>query len=244
MLIDEYFEKIHKQLQNVLDSQREKILSAAEIIADSLLNRGLLHVFGTGHTMMIAEEIFYRAGELVPVNAMLDPGVSVREGATKSTQMERLEGYAKIILDNYDTNKGEAIIIASNSGINNVPIEMAIEAKKRGLKVIVLTSIAFSKSVASRHAGGKRLLEIADLVIDNLVPPGDAIIQMKGMPQKIGPISTIVNDAIIHAIIIKVAENMLRKGVTPPVWMSANLEKGDEFNAKYIKQYKGKIKHL
>jgi len=244
MLAEEYLNEICRVLREAMESQIEKIQKVSEIIAESIMNDGVLHVFGTGHTMILAEEIFYRAGSLAAVNAMLDNGVSVRFGGTKSSQMERLEGYAKTIIENYDVRPGEVIIVLSNSGRNAVPIEMAMEAKKKGLKVIAVTSLAFSKSVPSRHSSGKRLFEVADLVIDNRVPPGDGTIQMGDLPQKVGPISTIINAALLHTIIMQACEIMLKKDIAPPIWMSANLEGGDEFNLKYLSRYKIRIKHL
>jgi len=244
MLAEKYVNGICKWLREVMESQGEKIQRASEIIAESIMKDGVLHVFGTGHTMILAEEVFYRAGSLAAVNAMLDNGVSVRFGGIKSSQMERLEGYAKIIIGNYDVRPREVIIVLSNSGRNSVPIEMAIEAKKKGLTVIAVTSLAFSNCVPSRHSSGKYLFEVADLVIDNNVPPGDATMRIGDFPQKMGPISTIVNATILHTIIMQACQIMLEKGVTPPVWMSANLEGGDEFNLRHISRYKIRAKHL
>lgn len=194
--------------------------------------------------MILAEEVFYRAGSLVAINAMLDNGVSVHFGGTKSSRMERLEGYADIIIGQYDVRPGEAIIILSNSGRNAVPIEMAMAAKTKGLKVIAITSLAFSRSVPSRHSSGKRLFEVADIVIDNKVPPGDAVMEVGKLSQKMGPVSTIINAAILHTIIMQACQTMLEKGFLPPIWMSANLEGGDEFNLKYLSRYKTRAKHL
>jgi uncharacterized phosphosugar-binding protein len=244
MSTEEYLNKICETLRDTVESQRDKIKKASEIVADSVMKDGVLHVFGTGHTMILAEEVFYRAGSLAAINAMLDNGVSVRSGGTKSSRMERLEGYADIIIGQYDVRPGEAIIILSNSGRNAVPIEMAMAAKTKGLKVIAITSLAFSRSVPSRHSSGKRLFEVADIVIDNKVPPGDALMEIDKLSQKMGPVSTIINAAILHTIIMQACQIMLGKDFLPPIWMSANLEGGDEFNMKYLSRYKTRAKHL
>lgn len=242
--LEEYSGKICSLVSKAISSQSENIRKASRIIAESLISGGVLHVFGVGHTMILAEEVFSRAGGFAPVNAMLDAGVSTRLGAMKCSSMERLEGYAKIVLDNYETRKGEVIIVISNSGRNAVPIEMAIEAKKKGLIVIAITSLPFSRSVRSRHSSGKRLFDVADLVIDNLVPPGDAAFELPGLPQKIGPVSTILNATILHAIMIQVASEMLQRGIVPPIWVSGNLEGSDETNMSYIKRYASRLKHF
>jgi len=148
----------------------------------------------------------------------LPPGTN---GALKTSSIERLPGYAKVLLDYYGLQKDEAIIVISNSGINAVPVEIAMGAKERGLKVIAITSCGFSSSIPSRHISGKRLFELADVVIDNYVPPGDALVEVKGMVQKVGPISTIIDSAILHSISLCVVEKLLEKGVEPPVYMSA-----------------------
>jgi len=242
--LEEYSGKICSLVSKAISSQSENIRKASNIITESLINDGIVHVFGVGHTMILAEEVFSRAGGFAPVNAMLDAGVSTRGGGMKCSRMERLEGYAEIVLQNYETRKGEAIIVISNSGRNAVPIEMAMEAKKKGLTVIAITSLPFSRSVSSRHSSGKRLFEVADLVIDNLVPPGDAAFELPGLPQKIGPVSTILNAAILHAIMIQAACNMLERGVVPPVWVSGNLEGSDQINTSYMERYASRLRHF
>lgn len=169
-LINSYFEQINDILSKVVETQLLQINQTSKIIANSIINDGWLYVFGSGHSHMVAEEFFYRAGGIVRVYPILDTALMLHEGAVKSSAIERLSGYAKNLLDDYPAKENDVIIIASNSGRNAVPIEMAIEAKSKNMKVIAITNLEHSKAVESRHKSGKRLFELADIVIaDNLV---------------------------------------------------------------------------
>ena len=244
LLMDEYFDKVISLLNEVREKERNKIIEAAKLVKEALAKDKLIHVYGTGHSQILIVEVFYRAGGLVPINPLLDLGSSVYSGALKSTGIERLQGYAEILLSYYDVEKEDVLIVVSTSGRNPLPIEMAIGARERGAKVIAITSIKFSNSFPSRHPSGKRLYEVADVVIDNHVPVGDAILEVKGMKTKIAPVSTIICSTILHSIMSEAVKMLLDEGIEPPVWLSANVPGGDEFNKKYIKKYKYRIKHL
>ena len=140
----------------------------------------MLHVFGTGHSHILAEEAFYRAGGLAAINPILDRRLMFFDGVMASTQAERETGYAGRILEREDVRAGDAAIVASNSGRNAVPIEMAVEFQRRGVKVIAIASLTHSRAGHSRHALGRRLFEIADIVIDTRIPAGDAAIAIPG----------------------------------------------------------------
>lgn len=239
----DYLDTTITKLQRVKETQLEAIQEAADMIADCIAAGGLLHVFGCGHSQILAEEIFYRAGGLVPINAMLELPLSLQE-ASKSTFFERLEGYARVIFDNYQTSPREVIIIISTSGRNAVPVEMAMAAKERGLKVISLTSLAYSQGVDSRHPSGKKLYELADIVLDNGAILGDAAIEVAGVPYKVGPTSAVVGIAILWALVIEVVNMLVERGVEPPVWLAANVPGGDDVVAEYMREYRHRIKHL
>jgi len=243
-VIEEFFKKVVELLEEVKKDQKNKIEEAAKLVKEALKADKLIHIYGCGHSQILAQEVFYRAGGLVPIDAMLDLGTSLYTGALKSTSAERLPGYEKLLLDYYDIKEGDVLIIVSNSGRNPVPVGLAIEAKKRGAKVIALTSVEFSSKFKSRHPSGKRLFEVADLVIDNKVPPGDAVLDVPGIRTKVAPVSTIINSAILHSMLSLAAKMLADEGVEPPVWMSANVEGGDEFNRRYIAKYKYRIKAL
>jgi len=208
-------------------------MKAAAWITDSLLDGGVFHVFGSGHSHILADEAHSRAGGLVPVQPIDDPV----EG-----KAERLEGYAAVLLNQYDVREGEVIIIASNSGINALPVEMAIEAKKRGLRVIAVTSMAHTQAASSRHSSGKKLYQVADLVIDNCGIVGDASIEVPGFPGRAGATSSIAGVAIVDSIVVQVAENLVKEGVNPPILISSNVPGGDEHNERIRSKYRERLK--
>ncbi|PTX53992.1 putative phosphosugar-binding protein [Melghirimyces profundicolus] len=233
-----------KQVEQLIEQCKQQVHSIDEgagLIADAIKQDGVLHVFGCGHSQMYAEEIFYRAGGLVPVNPILESSLSLRPTAPKSTWFERLEGYASLIWEHQETHPGEVVLIASTSGRNAVPVEMALEAKKRGLSVIALTSSLFSLGVKSRHASGKKLLNIADVVLDSKAPKGDAVMELEGLQAKFGPVSSIIGFTLLQALIVETVNKLVQAGLTPPVWVSSNLDEGDAINREYIKAYKKRI---
>ena len=239
-----YYEAVVRLLSEIQRSQATAIDRAADVIFSSLAAGGVLHVFGSGHSHLVAEEAFHRAGGLVPVNAMTEPFLTPLTPPRKSGRLERVSGIAAILLDYHEPRPEEILLIISNAGINPVPVELAIEAKKRGLTVIAITSLRHARSVASRHASGKRLFEVADLVIDNCGEAGDGALTFPGLAQKVGPTSLVAGAFIVNSIVCGVVERFVTKGLTPPVYLSANLPGGNEHNRRLEEQYRGRIKLL
>ncbi|MGQ9494125.1 MAG: sugar isomerase domain-containing protein [Anaerolineae bacterium] len=239
-----YLDKIQVMLQDVREKQRLNILKAAEIIAQSVAQDGILHVFGTSHSQLLAQEIFYRAGCLVPTNVMVEPMLGLRKASENCYWYERQEAYGKIVFDSYRIEPGDVILVISTSGRNEVPVEVALQAKKRGLKVIALISQSYSASVEARHSSGKKLSHIADVVLDNGAVFGDAAIELEGISHKVGPTSGVIGAAILQALVVQVIQMLAEMGMEPPIWVSVNMPGGAEINAKHLEKYKGRIKHL
>jgi len=243
ILLDSYFTMIRERIKRILEEERDNLQQASEAITEAIINDKLIHVFGTGHSMLIAEELFLRAGGLVPVNAILDKNLSIQSGIA-STMNERTHGLAKKLIRKYGVSRGDVLIVISVSGINAAPVEAAMEGKKLRAKTIAITSIEASKVLKPRNEYGKRLYEVADIVIDMKVPPGDAVIKVNDFEQKVAPISTILGAFIANSLVILTCSKLLERGIKPPVWLSGNLPDSDRINMRYVDKYLGKIAHL
>lgn len=218
-------------------------------MSEAVLADKLIHVIGTGgHSNMGVMEVFWRAGGLVPIDALLDPGTDLAHGAKHSNIMERTLGYGKSVLDSYNLKEGEVLVIVNAYGINTMTIEVALESKKRGLKTIGVSSTTFASSIPkdhpARHPSGKNLYEIVDVFVDNHMPLGDAVVEFGNLKQKVAPVSTLCNSFTLNLMVIKTVEKVLEKGVIPPIWVSSNLPGGDEANRDFEEKYAVRIRQL
>lgn len=239
----EYFANIHSLLDTVLDTQSDAIDRAVAAVADTLEQGGMVYAFGTGHSHMLAEELFYRAGGLVRVYPILDEPLMLHRSASRSSKVERLPGYAATLLENgISPTEKDTVFIFSNSGRNAVPVEMALEMKQRGTHTVCITNLAHSSQSASRHPSGLRLFELCDIVIDNCGAVGDAAMDIGGF--RCGPTSSIIGTAVLQAIVCGVVTQLQNRGVTPEVFRSSNIDGGDALNHSLINQYRRDIPML
>ena len=239
---ERYFDQL-SELMATLRDQGPHIEAAAKMMAECIAAGGIVHVFGSGHSHMMAEEVFHRAGGLFAFNAMLDINLT-SFGTLKAGMVERTEGYAKVIMVSFDVRPGEVVVVVSNSGINAVPIELAIEARNLGARVIAVTSAANYASAASRHSSGKKLAEVADLTVDSKVPVGAAILSLDGLTAPVAASSTVLGAALMNAMVAQTAEALLAMGQQPPVIVSMNVPGGDEHNARLTEQYRPRLQLL
>jgi len=214
-LAGEWSKAAIKLLEDLAKQEGANIAQAAQWCADSILADGVVHLFGSGHSRIPLEEMFPRYGSYPGFNPMAE--LSQRQAMF----IERVEGFAEEILKNWQFNKNDILIIFSVGGKTAVPIEMAQGAKKRGIKVIAVTSIASNKTGKPSHSSGTTLSDNADLVIDLMVPVGDALISIPGMKTPVGPGSTITEVAVANEIKVQVAQKLVAAGFIPPVITSS-----------------------
>ena len=234
-----FFDHLHNKMQEVLDHELPNIEAAAELAAKSCMNGGRIYVFGTGHSHLIAEEFYIRAGGLALVHAILPPELMLHQITKKSTYLERLEGIAPVLIDLYRVEARDTLIVISNSGRNAVPVEMCLESRARGAKVIALTSMKHSSSCASRHSSGLKMYQIAHVTIDNCADIGDASFPIEGLDYPVGPTSDAVGIAIAQALVCRVVDKLVKDGIEPPIFKSSNVDGGDAHNNALFEKYYG-----
>lgn len=233
-----YLDKAIALLRDIRETQLASIKEAGRLCSAALKGGGLIHVFGTGHSHMLAEEVFVRAGGLLPVNAILVGDLMLHEGGLRSGPMEKVPGLAEVLLDREPVRPGDVMIVASNSGLNAVPVEMAELARQRGLRVIAITSLAQSHSTPSRAPSGKRLFEVAEVVIDNHAPAGDAVLPIPGAAEELRmtATSTVSGVAIIQAVMAETVARLAAEGVEAPLLVSSNIQGASERNERQLRR--------
>jgi len=211
-----YFNHIKEIIEKVQKTQMEKISEAADTMAEAIEQGNSIFVFGASHAGILAEELTYRTGGLALVNPIFNSAIMLNTRPIVMTSaMERLDGYGKIILEGTPIKKGDVLLIHSVSGRNSIAVEMALEARKKGIKVIALTNLNYSRNVSPRHGSGKKLYEAADIVIDNNGDFEDSCVELEGLDQRVAPTSTVIGALIVNSIIIHVVEKLMHKGITP-----------------------------
>jgi uncharacterized phosphosugar-binding protein len=235
-----YLKGAAQLVSSLLEDQEERFAAAAEALKRCMAGDGLIYLFGTGHSHMLAEEGHYRAGGLACVVPILASAVMLHEGATASTGMERISGLADLVLARYPIGAPDVFIVFSTSGVNSVPVEAAKHAHAAGATVIAVTSEAYSRQAAR---GRESLADVASIVLDNRVPPGDASITLiEGV--RAAPLSTIAGAALLNALLVEASARLLAEGGDPPVYVSANMPGAAERNAALVSRFRARNPHL
>lgn len=244
-VIQQYHQRISEILNDVFTEEATPMEEAARAIASANEEGRSIFGFGCNHAGLITLELFYRTGGMVTVNPIRAPGMMLElSPPTMTSEMERIPGYGRIILNNEPCRAGDILIIHSVSGRNAVTIDMAECAREKGMTVIVVTNMNTATSVTSRHPSGKMLHDFASILIDNHGDHGDATIKLEGFEQKLASSSTVVGAAILNAVTARASEILWEKGIQPPVFMSGNIDGGDAYNKAVIAEHKDNIFYM
>lgn len=237
---DRYLRDLGARLEAIRTGLSDQMAAAAALIAEAARGDHRLFVFGTGHSHMLAEEVHYRAGGLAITVPILSGPTMIHEGAVAGTAYERMEGIVAPIFERYTIGPGDVLVVSSNSGVNAAPLEAARIGRERGARIIAITSVAYSTAAAR---GRPRLADLADIVLDNTAPPGDAVVAIDGSELKVGPVSTAIGVAILNAVLADVAETLSAEG-NAPIYLSANMEGAAAINRGLVERFRKRNPHL
>ncbi len=237
-IIQTYQKALSDTLDRAFSINEKSLIDGARLLAAANLEGHNIFAFGCSHAMLPMLEMYYRTGGMATINPVRAPGLYLDiDPATMTSQMERIAGYGKVIVDALPLAAGDVMIVHSVSGRNTVPIDVALAAKAKGAKIIVLTSMEMTGAVTSRHPDGLKLCDTADVLLDNAGCVGDAAITIEGVPEKVAPTSTSVACALLNAMMAEAVDMIVKAGGIPPVFVSANLDGGDEHNKEMMKKY-------
>lgn len=239
-----YFEAITQLQSQVITSQQEILDRVADLMAQVIAEDGRIFLFGTGHSHILTEEAFFRAGGLAAAVPLFVPQVlMLHESARMSSQLERMPELAIPILDEYDPIPGELLLIYADSGSNALPVQLAIEAKQRDLITVGVCSRKYAH-LAPMSVVGKKLPEVVDYVIDNGGTPGDALLDIEGSPWRTAPSSTVIGSLIWNCLLAGTVQKLVEKGIEPPIFASYNLPGAIEHNRTLLQKWSKLNPHL
>lgn len=248
-----YFEKTLSLIERIRQTQLPAIEQAAEICTEAIANKGLVFLFGAGHSRMMCEEMTPRQGAFVGFFALVELALSNHasivgaNGLRTALALERQEGYAEEILKSFRFGPHDAFIIISTSGIRPVIVEMALGAKQRGMPVIAVVSKEHCSQSQPAHSSGKKLIDVADVVLDNQCPAGDCVVELEGLEWRTGPASTVTGAMLINMLRCEVAERLLARGVKPVLLPShqfvGNQSAADQLE-RFYEAYRKSLRHL
>jgi uncharacterized phosphosugar-binding protein len=244
-----YLADVHDLLRRILDEERDALDRAAEKLAAQIAADRLVHVFGPGgHSNLAAQEIFFRAGGLMHVSAILDEGTLLSNGALRSMAIERTPGYGKVVIADRGLGEGDLLVLVNAYGINAALIDAALEAKRRGVFLIGVSSRQHAENTApshpARHPTKQNLHDVVDIAIDTKIAIGDAVVEVPGMSERIAAASTFTNAFALNCLVIRTVAKLVERGVEPPVWRSGNAPGGDEANQRFLRRFRDRVRGL
>lgn len=248
-LSSDYLDRVTGLMRRILEEEKRSLDAAAQRLADQIAADRLVYVYGPGgHSNLAAQEIFFRAGGLMHVSAILDEGTLLSNGALRSMAIERTPGYGRVVVADQQLGEGDLLLLTNAYGINAALIDAALEAKARGVFVIGVSSRGHAESTRpehpARHPTKKNLHEVVDLAIDTKVPVGDALVEIEGMEERIAAVSTFANAFALNCLVIRTVAKLVHRGIEPPIWRSGNAPGGDEANARFLSRFRDRVRWL
>lgn len=248
-LCDDYLDTVQALLRRIRAEETAALVAAARLLADQVAADRLVHVFGPGgHSNLAAQEVFFRAGGLMHVAAILDEGTLLSNGALRSMAVERTPGYGRIVIRDRDLGADDLLILVNAYGINAALIDAALEARDRGVRLIGISSRTHAEQTApehpARHPSRQNLHDLVDVAIDSKVPVGDAVVDVPGAPERIAAVSTFANAFVLNSLTLHTVHELVARGIEPPVWRSGNAPGGDEANARFVGRFRHRVPNL
>lgn len=240
---DHYFQAINELQTRVVESQRAQLIQVAQKMAETTKNDQRIFLFGTGHSHLLAEEGFYRAGGLANVVPILSEHFMLNHLPELGSRLERTAGLAELILDRYAPEAGEILFVYSNSGVNCLPVEMALRGRERGLFVVSISSLAYAQQAPLSDLG-LRLDQSVDLALDNGGIPGDALLELPDFPWRVAPSSTVIGALLWNGLVSETVRLLLAAGIEPPIFVSINVEGAAQHNQLLLEKWRPRNIHI
>ena len=246
---DAYLDTVIDHIRRIQKEERGNLDTAARLMAKQISEDRLVHVFGPGgHSNLATQELFFRAGGLMHMNAILDEGTLLSNGALRSMAIERTPGYGRIVIENNCLKEGDLLILVNAYGINSALIDAALTAREKGVTLIGISSRDHARNThpdhPARHPTKQNLHDLVDVAIDTKVPIGDAVLSIPGVSEYTSAISTFTNATALNTLVIRTIVKLRDMGVQPPIWRSGNAPGGDEANGRFIDLFRGRVRSL
>lgn len=243
-----YLNLIDGIILKIRDTQPRNIESAAELFVRSITAGGRVYLFGSGHSVIPVLDVFPRYGSFIGFYPIYDPRLMWSNivgpgGARELLWLERQEGYVRVILSSYELESRDSVLIFSHGGLNAAPVEMAIEARKKGLPVVSVSSHQNHEQARATHSSGKKLVDVSDVAIDNCVPPEDALIGVDGIPEKFAAGSTVAAVSLAMALVAEVGVRLVKQGAKPLTFVSPNVGLAPDHNERVFQEYMRSVFH-
>jgi uncharacterized phosphosugar-binding protein len=244
-----YLDVIVAHLGRLRDTQGPALRAAAELVADKVVADELVYVYGPGgHSNLASQEIFFRAGGLVNISAILDGGTLLSDGALRSMSMERTPGYGRVVIEDNRLAEGDLLLLVNAYGINAALIDAAMTARARGVRIVGISSRRHAEATPAehpaRHPSRGNLHDLVDVHVDTDVPVGDAVLTIDGVVDPVAAISTFANAYVLNSLIATAVGLASQRGVEPTIWRSGNAPGGDARNARFLERFRPRVRWL